>query len=265
MSSHAEIGPSSSLFVETSGEGPPIILVGGLGDDHTLFGPLVPLLRDRWTCVAFDNRGTGASTALPDSAGIADLADDVHRLVDQLGVRDAIAVGCSMGGMVVQEWALRHPGDLTAAVLISTHARPGRHSLAALDHWERLCEANQTDRLMESLALFSCSPSFWEREPNLADDALTWELAPGFLTQLRACRHHDTLERLAQIQIPTLVMAGAHDQLIPVARAEELANSIPHSELRVLPTGHVPFWEQPQESADAIGTFCSSAQSRGKT
>lgn len=251
------IDSTASLFVETTGQGPPVLMVGGLGDDHTAYAPLVEQVQERFTCIAYDHRGAGASSALPQDAGIAALAEDGHRLLGQLGLSQVVGIGCSMGGTVVQEWALRYPEDFSKLVLISTFARPGRHLQALLDHWETLYEAGETKLLVESLALLSFSPGFWDLAPAVTDEVLAIdELAPGFLTQLRACRDHDTVERLGGIRQPALVIGGSEDLLVSSANSEELAELLPDATLRILPRGHVPFWEAPEETAAEIVAFC---------
>lgn len=250
---HVDVGSGASLLVARTGEGPAIVFVGGLGDDHTLFDPLVERLSDQFLCVAFDNRGSGASSALPEGSGIATLADDAHRLLERLDLRPVVVVGCSMGGAVVQEWALRHPADIEAMVLISTWARPRRHLLALLDHWVALHAAGGTRRLVESLAVFSLSPAAWDDDPELA--GLLWSAefaAPGFLVQQEACRHHDTSSRLSEIRAPTLILAGSHDLLMSPACSLELHHGITGSRLTSLPTGHVPFWEAADETARLV-------------
>lgn len=254
---NCEIGPEESLWVEIGGDGPPLVMVSGLGDDHTLFDPLVARLKGRFTCITYDHRGSGSSSPLPPDADIATLAEDGHRLLERLGLAGVLGLGCSMGGTVLQEWALRHPGDFSRLTLMSTFARPRRYMRARMDHWRSLYEASQTDRLTESIALLCLSPGYWDRDPDFAAELLAAdELAPGFITQLQACLAHDTLDRLGEIRHPALVIHGSEDLLIPVAQGEELASAIADCTLRILPTGHVPFWELPEETATAIGAFC---------
>ncbi|MGE0066521.1 MAG: alpha/beta fold hydrolase [Solirubrobacterales bacterium] len=251
------IDSTASLFVETAGQGPPMVMVGGLGDDHTAYAPLIEGVADRFTCIAYDNRGSGDSSALPEGSDIGTLAEDGHRLLERLGLTQVVGIGCSMGGTVVQEWALRYPDDFSRLVLMSTFARPRRHMQALLNHWETLYEAGETKLLVESLALLSFSPGFWDLAPGVTEEVLAIdELAPGFLTQLRACATHDTVDRLGEIRHPALVIGGSEDLLISAANSEELAELLPDATLQIVPTGHVPFWEAPEETAAAVIAFC---------
>jgi 3-oxoadipate enol-lactonase len=254
------IDADASLFVETAGEGPAMLMVGGLGDDHTVYGPLVEQVQDRFTCITYDHRGSGASSALPDDAEIATLAEDGHRMLTELGLSQVVGLGCSMGGAVVQEWALRYPDDFSKLILMSTFARPRRYLQARMNHWKALYEAGETKALCESIVLLCFSPGFWDAAPAVTDEVLAIdELAPGFYTQLLACGAHDTVARAGAIQQPTLVIGGSDDLLIPVAHSEELAELLPDATLQVVPTGHVPFWEMPEETAAEVATFANSS------
>jgi pimeloyl-ACP methyl ester carboxylesterase len=232
-------------------------MVAGLGDDHTIYAPLVEQMQERFTCISYDHRGSGESSALPEDAEIATLAEDGHRMLVELGLSQIIGIGGSMGGTVVQEWALRYPDDFSKLVLISTFARPRRHLRALTAHWEKMYEAGDTALVAESLALLCFSPGYWDQNPALTEELLAIDyLAPGFLTQLRATKDHDTVDRLDQIRQPTLVIGGEDDLLVSVAHSEELAELLPDATLRTFPAGHVPFWEAPEETAAEIIAFC---------
>jgi 3-oxoadipate enol-lactonase len=247
----------TSLFVQYDGQGPLVVMVAGLGDDHTLFDPLVAEMSGGFTCLTYDHRGSGASSPLPDDAEIATLAEDGHRLLEELGHSQAIGLGCSMGGTVVQEWALRHPDDFSRLILISTYARPDRYVEGRVRHWQALYESGRTDLLIESMALLALSPACWDRDPALAAELLAADtVAPGFISQLRACLAHDAVERLGSVCQPTLVIGGRDDLIVPFFHAEQLAELIPDATLRIFSSGHVPFWENPAEIAAEISAFC---------
>jgi pimeloyl-ACP methyl ester carboxylesterase len=98
-------------------EAPPVVLIAGLGDDHTSWEPVLPYLAPARRCVTFDNRGIGRSPITPGPYRIAELAEDAHALHRALGLAPCIAIGSSMGGAICQEWAIRHPGDVSGIVL----------------------------------------------------------------------------------------------------------------------------------------------------
>jgi 3-oxoadipate enol-lactonase len=243
------LASGATIHADQTGSGPPIVLVAGLGDDHTLWDPLVPSLTRDHRCLTFDNRGAGRSSAPQPPHEIATWAQDARDTAQALGATPAVIIGCSMGGAIVQEWVLRHPDDAIALVLISTWARTDDTISRTLREWIRLAAIGDLGTLTQSM-LAAC-----------LDDPLATSVneAPpdrdGFIAQATACMHHDTQDRLGEIAVPTLVIAGTRDRLISPRNADELAARIPNAELARIDTGHVPFWERPAEVARLIATF----------
>lgn len=246
-----EIAPDLHLATETTGDGPPVVFVGGLGDDRHLFDALVWRLAPQLRCTTFDNRGVGASAPAGEAATLADWADDAHRLVLSLGRGPVGAVGCSMGSAITQEWALRHPGDLDAIVLISTWSRPDPYVGALFAHWQALATGGELERLGESVALFCSRPSRFEAAPEGEGLPATETL----VAQLDACLAHDSADRLGALDLPTLVIAGTHDQIVGSRHGAATAAAIRGARFDLLETGHVPFWEQPEQCAALVASF----------
>jgi 3-oxoadipate enol-lactonase len=115
-----ELSNGAAVYANVRGEGPPVVCIGGLGDDHTLFDPVVEVLSRHYRCLTFDNRGAGLSSSPDAPPRISAWADDTHLLVGELDFRPCVAVGCSMGGAIALEWSLRHPDDVQGLVLIDT-------------------------------------------------------------------------------------------------------------------------------------------------
>ena len=123
---HADLGPVQ-LYYEITGpaDGEPLVLIHGLGAQLIAWHPgLVSLIEEAgFRVIRFDNRDVGFSEHYPGkSYGISDMADDVHELIDHLGVAPVHVVGQSMGGMIRQELALRHPCDVASVTLLYTTA-----------------------------------------------------------------------------------------------------------------------------------------------
>jgi pimeloyl-ACP methyl ester carboxylesterase len=115
------------LYFEVHGQGPPLVLVMGIGYDATLWTlAQVPALSQMFQVVIFDNRDAGRSSSATGPYTIADMADDVAALMDALDIKRAHLLGLSMGGMIAQEFALRHAGRLHRLVLIAVVARRPR-------------------------------------------------------------------------------------------------------------------------------------------
>jgi pimeloyl-ACP methyl ester carboxylesterase len=161
-----------------------------------------------------------------------------------------------MGGAVALEWTLRHGDDVQGLVLIDSWAKTDPYLAAVTSHWSRLAADGALQRLTESLMLFCLSPQHLEGHPDLAS-ALLAELITnpsGFQAQAEACVGHDVRDRLGEIAVPTLVVCGRHDILMR-SLCQELADLIHGATLASVDSGHVPFWERPQETIDLVGEF----------
>jgi 3-oxoadipate enol-lactonase len=255
-----EIGAELELATETTGEGAPVVFVAGVGDDRHLFDQLVGRLAPVVECTTFDNRGVGGSGPLAPGSGVAEMAEDAHRVAAGIDRGPVTAVGCSLGSAIVQEWALAYPEDLAAVVLISTWSRADAYMGALFAHWRELALAGDCGRLGESLALFCGWPGWFEPAPEGGGEALP--PAESLVAQLDACLGHDSGGRLAGLDLPTLVLAGAHDQVVGAHHGAAVAAAIPGARFELLETGHVPFWERPDECAALVSEFLAEADPR---
>jgi pimeloyl-ACP methyl ester carboxylesterase len=241
------------------GAGPPILLVQGLGGDVVHWGePFLGRLERRFAVTAYDHRGIGRSPR-PQPGDppftIPDLAEDAVALLDHLGVETSHVLGLSMGGMVAQELALRHPGRLRTLTLAGTFA--GGES--ALRTYPPMVQAIagpllRGGRAPQALAGMVAQQA---RQLGVARDEATLQTV---LTQLVAVGGHDTHDRLGGLDVPTLVLHGERDPLIPVANGRLIAEAIPGARLEVVPRGgHVVFWERPEWCARTIAEFALGA------
>jgi len=206
------------LRYRIDGGSPPVLVIGGHMQPLDSWALQVRDMKNHFRVVRFDNRGTGLSDAPPGPYSMEQMAQDAVTLIDHLRIRRAHVVGVSMGGMIAQHLAIRHPERVNRMVLISTNAGFARPEFRGMLRW--LAHSPLADR---------------------------WPLR-GFLGQLGAMAEHDTRKRLKEIKAPTLVMVGQNDSLTPVRYAEELAGGIPGAELEVVPgTTHLMIVERWQE------------------
>ncbi|MGE0068172.1 MAG: alpha/beta fold hydrolase [Solirubrobacterales bacterium] len=245
------------LHFEVYGEGAPIVMVAGLGDDHLSWQPQVEELADDHQVVVFDNRGIGKSTIAPGPYDVREMAEDCHAVVEVLGLTGVTAVGSSMGGAICQLWALEHPDDVGRLVLTNTWGRREPFLEALFSHWIRLGEEGDDQGIMESLLLFCFSPEYLMSNPGAVQEFYEAERPnlEGFIAGSHACRSHDSLERLAAIAQPTLVIAGEYDILTRPECSHEIVARIPKAELATLSTGHMVFWERAAEFNALIRRF----------
>jgi pimeloyl-ACP methyl ester carboxylesterase len=231
------------------GEGPPLLLVMGLGADVTAWADHVPAFAPRWRCILVDNRGVGRSGTPAGPYSTAQMADDCAEVLRATAAEPAAVVGISMGGAIAQELALRNPDLVRALVLVSTWARCDGYLAEVFDH---LCTAHAVLGPVEFTQLLQLriwGPAYVSGHlDELRDARVAAAGAPvahdAFAAQSAACIGHATLDRLCAIHVPTLVTVGHADCFTVPARSEEIHRAISGSRLEVFPGGHTHHWEQ---------------------
>jgi pimeloyl-ACP methyl ester carboxylesterase len=248
------------IAYEAQGAGPPLVLVAGLGDDRTSWAAQIADLARDHRVVAFDNRGVGRSAAPPGPYSIEQMADDAHDIARQLGLGPVTAVGSSMGGAICQQWALRHPDDIQRLVITNSWAERDVFTSALFDHWIAMAERGLSRHIVESLLLFCHCPDYLVRKPGTVKAFLETP-APrldGFAAAAAACRGHHTLDRAHEIRHPALVLAGEFDILTRPELSKRLAQRMKAARYAALPTGHMVFWEMPDEFNRLVREFLAS-------
>jgi pimeloyl-ACP methyl ester carboxylesterase len=248
-------------FYQETGQGDPLLLINGIGGTSLGWEPLLPALAERFRVITSDNRGVGRSAAPPGPYTTRHLADDAAALLTHLGVTRTHVVGSSMGGMIAQELVLTYPQLVDRLVLFAACARPRR---AIIDPWLTFV-VQMKERLDPTAVTLGWLPWLYPpaflAQPEWVEAVLAWQepypsSAHGIAAQAEAVRHHDTLERLAQITAPTLVLVGAEDIVMPVYYSQELAERIPGATLRVLEqSGHEALWQDPEAGAKVLLEF----------
>jgi pimeloyl-ACP methyl ester carboxylesterase len=238
------------------GDGPPLVLLMGLGADGETWRPHLDAWTASFRCLAVDNRGAGRTPRGGTPPSTADLADDVVELLDALGLERVRVAGISMGAGIGQELALRHPERVERLVLVAPWARVDAATASTLEVLER-ARSSGDPRLFGSVLRNLIWTPEWidahaaEMEPGLgAPPTMT---AEAFADQVAACRTHDTIARLGGILCPTLVTWGARDVFIRPDLSAETAAAIPGAETRVFATGHVHHWEELGAFNEEIG------------
>lgn len=241
------------------GQGQPLLLLNG----WTASGLAWPSswlhrLERRFRIIRIDNRGTGWSRSAPAPFTIADLADDAYRVLRTLRIDKATVLGLSMGGMIAQELALRHPTIVERLVLVAS-GPPAPQQLSAdpaitAHMFRRRKRGQPLPDYLRNMWVVACAPGFRQRQPDLMDE-LVHQLVErptprsGAMAQARAAAAWHGAGRLARITAPTVVMHGAQDALRPVGNGMRLARLIPGAEYVELPdAGHL----LPLEAGDAL-------------
>ena len=257
---------SFELYYEEHGSGDPLLLIMGLAADSTAWLFQVPDFATHYRTIVFDNRGVGRSSKPTGPYAIHQMADDTAGLLDVLGIARTHVVGVSMGGMIAQELALRHPRRVRSLVLGCTYPEPDaeierqrQFSLAQFGGTITARGEMQIDvKALDPMSFFQhllpavFNPEFIEKELPRLMQVFSGTLQYGFsleaiLGQVAAVISHKATDRLHQIKPPTLVITGDADRLVPPANSDVLAKHIPGARLVKVPGGSHGFnFETPE-------------------
>lgn len=246
------------------GEGEPLLLISGFGSNSAGWRPeFVEGLAESFQVITFDNRGTGESDQPDAPYSIAGMADDGVGLLNELGIERAHVVGISMGGMIAQELALRHPERVAGLVLGCTNCG-GTDSVSASEEIIQLLAIPPDMDRRE--AVRRGWPAGFTDEFIAGNEALLWQQAERSLVnptplyardrQMAAIQEWGSGDRLGEVQIPTLVITGDLDQLVPPENSRIIQERIAGSRLEVVegaahsfPTSH------PEEAVRLMTAF----------
>jgi len=241
-----------TLNYRLEGEGPEtIVLVNGLADDLESWAfQMDDYLAAGYRVLRFDNRGVGESDKPAGPYTTKLFAQDAKALVDHLGIADFHLLGVSMGGMIAQEYALAYGSDLRSLVLACTYAAPGPFCSRMFSMWEDMAPRLGVPFVMRDVTLWAFTVPFFEEHPDEAkefEDAMASMTQPldAYLAQLSSIQTHDASTRLDLIAVPTLVVAGDQDILIPVRLSKRLHDGIAEAEWATVSGGHACLWEHP--------------------
>jgi len=234
--------PGFRMYYEEHGNGFPLLLINGLGSDHLEWLHQLPAFEARFRLVVFDNRGTGLTDVPPGPYSTAQMADDAASLLRALGIPRAHVLGVSLGGMIAQEVALRHPDRVDRLVLGCTgpggelSVRPSPEAMAAF----ALAKGEDPEAELRRMLPFLYTDVCIRERPEEIEGFVRRRLAnptppEGYLGQLSAAVSHDASSRLEKIRARTLVITGDADRLVNWENSLRLAGRIPEATLVVLP------------------------------
>ncbi len=259
-------GGGIAIYYEEDGAGEPLVMVGGLTATVEVWGKLRRLLAARHRLVMPDNRGTGRTRAYADDGdrSPARMAEDLLGLVDGLGLDTFHLLGGSYGGAIALSFAVAHPARLRSLVVACSHfggpekveaapgvretrvrgGAPGATEAERRAALETLFHPRTIDERPEVVSFYD---GFKRRFPVAKDE---------IERRSRAMAAYDVSEAIETLAVPTLVITGAADVLVPTENSVRMAGRIPGAELVVVEeAGHHFYSEQPERSAEAILAF----------
>jgi pimeloyl-ACP methyl ester carboxylesterase len=237
------------------GQGPPLVFLHCWSCSQSFWREQVSYFANSYTVLTLDFRGHGNSSVPDDGYTLTQLATDVHELLSELDLSQAIAVGHSMGGMVAQRWTIDYPDDMGGLVLVATTSADPDNTLISAQ------VADETPKLGYATALTKNFPRWFS--PDADATMIEWtrtemlrapeQVALGLVNDYRGL---DFRSELPVIDVPTLVIAAKGDASTPVTASEIMARLIPDSELVVVDgAGHFVQLERPDEVNTAIQQF----------
>ena len=254
-------GPT--LHYQKSGQGPAVLLLGGLGNRLSIWNDMEPLLAKNFTVYRMDHRGIGGS---PEHAGeytLKTMADDAAGLMARLGVKTYSVVGISLGSFVAQKMALDYPHRLEKVVLIGSTTGGPTHSLPdaeVLGFWQTMATMDRDARILRGLEL-ALHPDYMKNQTAKVKAMIEWrgDYDPPPATvqkQMLIGMMFNHSEAAANIELPTLILHGDADRVVPVKNAHTLHKLIRGSKLEIIAqSGHLSIVDQADKAAQSIRKF----------
>lgn len=254
------------IYYEAHGEGEPLVFIMGIGLDSTIWQlHQIPAFSPEYKVIAFDNRDAGRSSKANGPYTIADMADDLNGLLDGLGIARAHLLGHSMGGMIAQEFALRHSDRVDKLILSGTGAGMARAKFDPIMVWNFVKQNDEEGVTFAALQFVWFFSTRFLRNHEAVNETLEMLASnPNPVTpeayerQAQAYIQHDALDQIGDIEAETLVITGERDRLSPPWTARELAEGILGAEFHVLEgpgSSHAVFLERPDDYNTVVKLF----------
>jgi pimeloyl-ACP methyl ester carboxylesterase len=255
------------------GEGPPVVLIHGLSGCWQNWLENIPHLAKRHRVVAVDLAGFGESELPHEEISIPGYGRFIDAFLGEIALEKGALVGNSMGGFIAAETAISHPSRVEKLVLVSAAglvslSKARLHMLeraARLFHPATAALLARREHLVRRPGLRRAMLYGVAKYPERLAPELCWEVAsgagkPGFLDALAAILAYDFRDRLPELSVPTLIVWGSDDRVVPVAGAHEYERLIPGGRCEIFEdTGHVPMLERPARFNQLVEEFLTIA------
>ena len=256
------------LYYEIHGRGQPLLLIAGVGYGAWFWHKLVQELKDDFQVIVFDNRGSGQSDQPDGPYSVPMMAADTAGLLDALELKDAIVMGHSLGGFIAQELAVSRPELIGKLILASTN-HGGMQVVPITPEAMEVLTNREGDpvELVKRGIEIACAPGFGDKHPEVVKELMDYRFTnpvPPSQYQAQVAAGAGTAvytpdlveKRLGSIQVPTLILFGEHDRVVPPGNAELMAGKIPDARVEIIPnTGHIFPIEDPSAAAEIIRNF----------
>ncbi len=259
------------LCYEITGAGHPLLLISGVGYGKWYWHKVVPLLSKHFQVITFDNRGAGESDKLEGPYTVPMMAADTAGLLDALRIKNAYVLGHSLGGYIAQELAVTRP-DLIAKLVLASTNYGGMKTIPVTPEAMQVMmdrSGELVDLIKRGISI-ACAPGFMERRADLVRELMEYRFTnpvppAQYAAQVAAgagtmAYTDETVDRrMSAIKVPTLVLFGEFDNVVPPGNAELMARKIAVARVRILPgVGHMFPVEDPAATVKTVTDFLGS-------
>jgi pimeloyl-ACP methyl ester carboxylesterase len=253
-------GGRAAVTYDVTGSGPGLVLVHGTGASREQWLPVTEAVTDRFTVVTPDYSGSGGTTDHGGPLTLADLADEVLAAAQHAGLDRFHLVGHSLGAVVATQLAATHPERVRSLGLHAGWAWTDTRMAAEFRYWLTLLRAETRPTLFaRMLPQIAFGPGYWARTTVEANEELVDQLveliAPGTARHVEVDLAVDVRPLLGRVTAPTLVLASAHDQVVPAAQQQALLAAIPDARYAEIDAGHGAPAEDPAGFAAKLASF----------
>lgn len=252
------------------GNGPPVVLIHGMGLNRDMWDWQLPPLRDRFTIIRYDLLGHGESVARAGRYEMTDFVDQLRELLDHLGVTLAAIAGFSLGGLIVRAFALAHPNRCTAiAILNSAHDRTDDERAAMRKRLAIAYEQGPAPTIEVALARWF-TDGFAAANPDVLDRVRHWMEANdpkvyAEVYRVLAESDADLATSISDIRCPTLILACEEDHGNSPDMARRMAALIPNAEVATVPKlKHMALAEDPAAVSGPLVRFLGKAMAQAR-
>ncbi len=263
--------PTGRIYVESHGQGPPLVIAPAYGATTRTYRGLLPNLTQTHRVLLYDLRGMGQSDDLADHTTIESMADDLAAVLDHFGVDRASVLGLSMGAIIAQMFAVRHRQRLDRLVLVTPPVRRHRHGDAINGMLADLMEGCDPGRFLRHMLYLALSPDFVNRHSRVVEqimDGIEVNRRDGETLRriLRGVPAFEGAPGISAMDAPTLIIAGELDLLTPPSQARALHAELPNSKLIVMEgVSHTPFIERTHDTFAAVRAFLTDCEEPATT
>jgi pimeloyl-ACP methyl ester carboxylesterase len=263
------------IAYEIQGSGLPLVLISGVGYGAWFWHKIVPDLSQKYQVITFDNRGAGGSDKPVGPYSVSMMAADTAGLMDALGIARAAVMGHSLGGFIAQELIHTRPELVDKLILASTN-HGGMNVIpitpAALEVLTNR-EGDPLELVRRGIEI-ACAPEFAARQLEIVQELIKYRFTnpvPPLQYQaqvaagagMAALTDVQVDQRLAAIQVPTLILFGEFDQVVPPGNADLMVSKIANAHTKIIPaTGHIFPIEDQAATVNALIPFLSSEARR---